>query len=1096
RDGEWERVSEGWLRRAERTEAKREDLQALQARLRESAAGAEFYAEMAERGMVFGERFRGVERLWVGEAEALGEVALRARDGAGWQMAPWWLDACLQVVGAAAGGEGLYLPVSAERLEVLRRPGERSWSHVRARWLDARTLVADVAVFHPDGAPLVRVTGLRFRKIEAASARTEICRVEWKEFEAQGTVRLDGHWLVLCEGEEAASGLDRAIRAAGGSCSVLAEASLKRTNIGSAEVELAFGRKLQEMLRGHDRLQGVVDLRAVENAGSLDGATDLEDAVRASARALQMLQTVLRENVRQETGVWLVTSGAAGAEAVSPGGAAVWALARTAQVEFPELAVRCVEIGDGELTGDLISALAESSARAVLMRRGRFFQPELVRQKESIGETGNSATQASPTGLIDLLQERPAGRREPRAGEIEIRVEAHGINFRDVLTALAMLPGAAPVLGGECAGTVVRAGAESGYRVGERVFAFAPGSLQAFVTVAATHVARVPNGLTMEQAAALPVVYLTALYGLDRLASLRRGETILIHAGAGGLGMAAVHLAKARGAEVYATAGSDEKRAYLRGLGVRAVFSSRTGEFAEGVLQATGGRGVDVILNSLTGDLAEKNLAVLASGGRLLEVGKRDTLSAGAVHERRPDVRYWIYDLGEEAVRDAALVPALLKELLRLLGEGSVAPLPVTEFPDVREAFRYMAQARHIGKVVVRRSWDGDTTVSISAEATYLVTGGCGGLGLIVAEWLVARGARCLVLMGRSAPSAAADVRIEEMRSQGAEVKCLRGDVANRSAMDAAFASIPKERPLRGILHLAGVLDDGSLLQQDRESLLRVMRPKWGGAWNLHAATEHLPLDFFVLFSSGVVSLGSPGQANYAAANAALDALARWRKSRGLRGLSVQWGPWGAAGMAEDLKTDLESCGLGRLTPDEGIGALERLLGSGEAVAAVLPVTSWHRLQRWQAKGDRSPAASEAPTEKRARGFADSLRVSAPGERSALLQEHLRQQVIHILSLPESTRIDKDEALHDLGLDSLMAVELRNALVTSLEHRWSPTLTLDYPTLRSLTEHLLAEMSVSEHNGAQLQRPEDMSEAEAEDLLLQELGRGTHDGRR
>jgi NADPH:quinone reductase-like Zn-dependent oxidoreductase len=229
------------------------------------------------------------------------------------------------------------------------------------------------------------------------------------------------------------------------------------------------------------------------------------------------------------------------------------------------------------------------------------------------------------------------------------------------------------------------------------VFAFAPHSLQAFVTVRATNVARIPDGLTIEQAAALPIVYLTALYGLDRLASLRRGETILIHAGAGGLGMAAIHLARARGAEVFATAGSDEKREYLRKLGVRHVFSSRTGDFADGVLQATAGRGVDVILNSLTGELAEKNLSVLAAGGRLLEVGKRDTLSMQEVHERRPDVGYVIYDLGEEAERDSSLIPTLLAELLRLMKEESLVPLPVTAFSDVREAMRTMAQARHIG---------------------------------------------------------------------------------------------------------------------------------------------------------------------------------------------------------------------------------------------------------------------------------------------------------------------------------------------------------------------------------------------------------------
>ncbi|HVT99352.1 MAG TPA: SDR family NAD(P)-dependent oxidoreductase, partial [Acidobacteriaceae bacterium] len=811
---------------------------------------------------------------------------------------------------------------------------------------------------------------------------------------------------------------------------------------------------------------------------------------------------LLRENIQPAMGVWLMTAGGVGPEAASPAQAAVWAIARTASVEFPDLSVRCVDIGDGEISGDLLSSLARSSARTVLVRGGRFFQSELVRQTKTTAESGNTSLRASPSGLIDLLEEVPVPRCEPRPDEVEIRIEAHGINFRDVLTALGMLSVTNPVLGGECAGTIARAGAQSGLNPGDRVFAFAPHSLQAFVTVPVVNVARIPEGFTAEQASALPIVYLTAIYGLDRLASLQRGESVLIHAAAGGLGLAALHLARARGAEVCATAGSDEKREYLRKLGVRHVFSSRTIDFAEGVLQATGGRGVDVVLNSLTGDLAEKNLSVLAPRGRLLEVGKRDTLSLQEVRQRRPDVGYFIYDLGEEAERDATLIPALMAVLLRMMQEGSLPPLPVTSFSDVREAMRYMAQARHIGKIVVTRSFDEHSKVPVSPHATYLITGGCGGLGLIFAESLVSRGARSLVLMGRSAPSPSALAQIELMRSRGAQVTVFRGDVADRTTIEAALNAIPAGRPLKGVLHVAGVLDDRSLLLHNQESLLAAMRPKWLGAWNLHQATETLPLDFFILFSSAVVSLGSPGQANYAAANATLDALAAWRKKRGLPALSVQWGPW-AAGMAEHLKASLENLGLGRLAAAEGVTALDRALNVDEPVVAILPVTSWHRLQQWQRKGERGSArhASSDSTAisagQPARGIVERLSDMAPAERHAFLAEHLRQQVIHILSLPSTTRIDEDEALHDLGLDSLMAVELRNALATSLGQPWSPTMVLDYPTLRSLTGYLLSELFLSaEQSQAAAQPIENLSEAEAEELLLQELSGGKHgDGR-
>jgi myxalamid-type polyketide synthase MxaB len=1095
-EGEWEQVSEGWLRPAEAAKTERLELESIEARLDKTETGA-FYASLRSRGLEFGERFRGVKRLWSGEGEALGEIVLTtATEGTGWQLSPWWLDACLQVV-AAAGGEELYLPVGAERVELYGDPGERSWSHVRARWVDSRTVAADVAVLDSEGSLLACFSNLRFRKATAKN-QTEICRLEWKEFEPLGRIRLTGHWLVLCEREESAHRIESEIRAVGGSCSVLTEMAVRGNGSSQDETEAAFGKRLQEELRNQPSFQGVVDLRLTENSRSLDGATDPEDMVHASARALQVLQSILRENIRPTAGVWLMTSCAAGPGAASPAGAAVWALARTASLEFPELALRCVDITASEVTAEIFSALGDSSVQTVLVREGCFLQPELVRQKDTIAERDNTELIASSSGLIDHLREVPAARREPQSDEVEIRVEVNGINFRDVLNALAMLPEAGSALGGECAGSVVRAGARSGFNPGDRVFAFAPRSLQAFVTVPAKNIARIPDGLTTEEAAALPVVYLTALYGLDRLASLRRGETILIHAGAGGLGMAAVHLARARGAKVYATAGSDEKREYLTKLGVRHVFSSRTGEFADGILQATGGRGVDVILNSLTGELAERNLKVLARGGRLLEVGKRETLSVSEVHERRPDARYFIFDLGEESDRNASLIPTLLAELLRLLKEGSLDPLPVTVFSDVREAFRYMAQARQIGKIVVTRSFVGQENVSIVPEATYLLTGGYGGLGLIFAESFVAGGARSLILMGRSAPSAAAMSRIEKMRCEGAQIAIFKGDVSDRTAIEAAVAVIPKDRPLKGVLHLAGVLDDRSLLLHDRESLRRVMRPKWCGAWNLHLATEHFSLDFFTLFSSAVVPLGSSGQANYAAANATLDVLANWRRSRGLPGLSVQWGPWAGAGMAEHLTVDLESWGLGRLAPAEGVGALDRLMGNKEPVSAVLRVTSWHRLQQRQMNGDRSlekrTASDEMQGGQRAHGIVFELSEMGLAAKVAFLNEHLRQQVIRILSLPEDTRIDEDEALHDLGLDSLMAVELRNALAASLGRQWSPTLALDYPTVRRLNEFLLAEIFGSPlESNRQSQQAEELSEAKAEELLLQELGRGTHD---
>jgi NAD(P)-dependent dehydrogenase (short-subunit alcohol dehydrogenase family)/acyl carrier protein len=609
----------------------------------------------------------------------------------------------------------------------------------------------------------------------------------------------------------------------------------------------------------------------------------------------------------------------------------------------------------------------------------------------------------------------------------------------------------------------------------------------------------------------LPVVYLTALYGLDRLVALQPGERVLVHSAAGGLGLAAVHVARARHAEIFATAGSEEKRAYLRSLGIQHVLPSRTVDFAEEVMRLTGGRGVDVVLNSLTGALAEETLSVLVYGGRFLEVGKRDTLSPEFVRQMRPDVRHFVFDFGEEAARDASLVPSLLQETLQSITTGALAALPVTQFTDAKEALRYMAQARHIGKIVVKQVHRSAGVLDPDPDATYLITGGWGGLGLLFAQALVERGARHLMLMGRKAPGSEASEAILQMRLRGVDVKAVSCDVADPSAVEYALAAIPPSQPLKGILHAAGVIEDHSLLEQSSESISTVWRPKWRGAWNLHTLTRNQKLDFFVLFSSGAALLGSPGQANYAVANAALDALAEYRRGLGLPALSIQWGPWKGAGMAAKLRNDPESIGLGRIDPDAGIKAVETLLIRRDTIASVLPVLSWKRFVSQRPAGTRAlfslltdtsapPVSADAPQPKQRQRFREIVRDAAAGERREMLREHLRSQTLHILSLPAQTRIDEDEALHDLGLDSLMAVELRNSLAASLDTQLPPTLVLDYPTLRTLTDFLLAEMfdgnaplSTEERVPSEI---EAISEVEAEALLLEELERREYGARR
>ena len=392
--------------------------------------------------------------------------------------------------------------------------------------------------------------------------------------------------------------------------------------------------------------------------------------------------------------------------------------------------------------------------------------------------------------MLDNLKLVAVNRRVPGKGEVEIQVEAAGLNFRDVLNALGMYPGDPGPLGGECAGRIVAVGeGVESLQVGESVVGLAYGGLSSYVTTEAQLVTRVPRGLSVEEAATIPIVFLTAHYGLNHLARMKRGERVLIHAAAGGVGMAAVQLAQRAGAEIFATAGSPKKRDVLQSMGVPHVMDSRSLAFAEEVMAQTRGEGIDIVLNSLTEEFIPKSLALLRRGGRFLEIGKRGIWDHEQVRRVKPEIEYHVIYLGEVVEQQPALIQAMLRELLEAFEAGHLAPLPRTVFSlrDAASAFRYMAQAKHVGKVVLRQDMGRGR---IAPDATYLVTGGLGSLGLVVAQWLVAEGAQHLVLVGRHGPARRPRRRSPSGRGAASQVQVRQADVARAEEVQALLAGL------------------------------------------------------------------------------------------------------------------------------------------------------------------------------------------------------------------------------------------------------------------------------------------------------------------
>jgi NADPH:quinone reductase-like Zn-dependent oxidoreductase len=806
--------------------------------------------------------------------------------------------------------------------------------------------------------------------------------------------------------------------------------------------------------------------------------------------------------------------------------APLWGLARTVALEHPELRPTLVDL-DPAANADAVAALVDellgADDESQVALRGQERLVARLAPSPGIDDAIALAPAALrldiPTrGVLEDLAWVATTRGALGPAQVEIRARAIGLNFRDVLNALGMYPGEAGPLGSECVGEIVAVGSEvRDLRVGDLVMCVATGAFASTVVTDAALAVRVPAALTPEAAATVPIAFLTARYALAELAKLSPGQRVLIHAGAGGVGMAAIQVARCAGAEIFATAGSPDKRQLLASLGVAHVMDSRSVGFADELMARTGGEGVDVVVNSLAGEFIPKSLGVLRPGGCFVELGKREVWEPARVAALRPDVRYHVVYLGDSFASEPARIHAMLTELADDLAGGRLEPLPHRVFgaTDVAEAFRFMAQARHVGKIVVRTP-DGEApALPIRADASYLVTGGAGALGLHTAEWLHAHGARHLVLMGRSPLSSAARERVARLEREGSVVRIVHGDVARAQDVTRALGEIETALPrLRGIVHAAGIVEDAMLPRQTRAGLAAVMAAKVAGAWNLHRATAPFELDFFVLYSSMAGVLGSAGQANYAAANAFLDALAAHRRAQGRRALAIQWGPWSEGGMAAALgeygRRRWAAQGIRELGADEALAQLERLLAAGAAAPpsmATLPI-AWERyvaaltggappilcdLVRGTVSGARATAVPARPA------LVAQLAAAPRARRRHLLLAHVREQAALVLQLPKGHALDPDQGFKELGLDSLMAVELRNRLRVTVGHALPTTLAFDHPTAAAVTDFLARVLDIGGDEGPSEPSGEGiaadavraLSDEEATELLLAELARET-----
>ncbi|MYB88770.1 MAG: SDR family NAD(P)-dependent oxidoreductase, partial [Proteobacteria bacterium] len=725
--------------------------------------------------------------------------------------------------------------------------------------------------------------------------------------------------------------------------------------------------QLVEHLPGNLPFSGVVHFAGLDGHGMQANTAEIaEDVERAGASALALVQGVADSPREPAKGIWLITRGAQILERERGGelaGAILWGFGKAVDREAAHLCPRMIDLdpqpeaSSPDLANELLYPDTENH---IVYRSGRRQVARLVRFADgparlALPKAPDWVLAPDPGGTFDrpCVQSLAVRPLEPR--EVRVEVDAAGLNFWDVFRSLGFIEEG--MLGREMCGRVIETGSEvSSVMTGTRVIGLGFGAFGPQMITREELVSAAPSGYSVTELATVPSAYVSAALSYE-LSGLQAGERVLIHAGAGGVGLAAIQLAQAAGTEVLATA-SLPKQAYLRSLGVEHLFDSRTTAFGEQILEVTGGAGVDVVLNSLTSEgFIDASLSCLRQGGRFVELARKDILSPEEMAAVRPDVGYDILELDVLKKTDPAWVGRVLDNVTGQLASGEIGPIVHSRWPlaEAGAALRFMRSARHLGKIVVTAP--ALSTGRLRQDATYLVTGGLGGIGIAVADWLVGQGAGTLVLNGRRSPDAEAESAIRELRERGASIHVEIADVTDAAAMDRMMSHIDQELPpLAGVIHSVGVLSDGALTNQNWERFEQVLGPKILGAWHLHRSTLDRDLDFFILFSSRVGVMGNPGQANHAAANAFLDQLAGHRRALGLAGQAIAWGAWSEIGEAAEQKDRIErqrsALGGRWFTPQQGLKALERLVRQ-DVMTSVVMSMDWSVFQK--AVGERPP---------------------------------------------------------------------------------------------------------------------------------------------
>ncbi|MGW5884591.1 type I polyketide synthase, partial [Streptomyces koyangensis] len=1028
-----------------------------------------FYEALADAGYAYGPAFQGVRAAWRQGDTVFADIAAeREADTDGFGVHPALLDAALHAAGLVtpAGEQGTRLPFAWKGVSL-----HATGATVLRVTLTVTTDGITVRATDPAGLPVVTVDSLVLREITSDALTQALTQAQ-----------------------------DRTVRD-----TLLAVDWTPLPDTGNPPPDTTGWATASLSAAGPEaaRTASSAPVTVLALPDPAPGPGTAETVRRVTGDALRAVQSWLAEEERPAGARLVVLT--RGAVAAAPGqavtdlaGAAVWGLLRTAQTEHPG---RLVLLDRDPAGGDdaLWPAWAVVEDEPQLaMRDGGARVPRLAHADTAAAlalpdAPGPWRLDVTDEGTLEnlALVPHPEADAPLAPGEVRVAVRAAGVNFRDVLIALGMYPDRAR-MGAEAAGVVTETGPGiDDLAVGDRVFGFFSGGIADRAVTDRRLLASVPAGWSFAQAATVPVVFSTAYYGLTDVAAARPGESVLVHSAAGGVGMAAVQLAHHLGLEVFGTAGPG-KWDVLRSAGLddAHIASSRDLAFEDRFRSETGGRGVDVVLNSLAGEFVDASLRLLADGGRFADMSRTDPRDAAQVAADHPGTHYRAFNPAEAGPDRMA---EILHEVLALFDRGILTPLPTTVW-DVRDAataFRHISQARHIGKNVVT------VPAPLDPDGTVLITGGTGTLGGLLARHLVTdHGARNLLLLSRQgARSAGAAELLADLRDLGAHAEIVTCDAADREALAEVLAAVPAAHPLTGVVHAAGALDDGVFEAMTPDRLDAVLRPKAEAALHLHELTADADLALFTLYSSAAATFGTGGQSNYAAANGFLDGLASWRRSQGLPAQSLGWGLWEEASALTGHLLDAPTAPAAPPSGGRKVPALDTRLGLALFDAA----SATHHAHLVPVALDRTRDAAVPallrglirPLGRRAAGreaedsatLAGRLHGLSAAERRETVLDLVRGHAATVLGHAHTDAIGARQVFRVLGFDSLTAVELRNRLNAATGLRLPATLVFDHPTPAALTDHLLGLLGGVPAPEAPV-RPEPATTAHAEPVAI------------